>query len=79
MSSTSTRLATSKRTPTSIYRPALIRHDGACGRRLSCFRPECRERFGSYLTLEILPDRAIAYCHRLIVALDDPRLRAIAA
>jgi hypothetical protein len=54
-------------------------HKGPCGPRRPCFREECRQRFGEYPTLELLRDRAIAYCHRLIVPLDDPRLWAVAA
>jgi hypothetical protein len=57
----------------------ILRHRGDCGPRAYCFRPECRERFGDYRTVEFLPNMAIARCHGLIVPLDDPRLRAVAA
>jgi hypothetical protein len=53
-----------------------IRHKGPCGRRVACWRPECRQAFGAYPSIEILADKAIAFCHRLAVPLDDPRLRA---
>jgi hypothetical protein len=46
---------------------------------VSCWRPQCQTEFAGYLTVEILADRALAYCHGLAVPLDDPRLRAIAA
>jgi hypothetical protein len=57
----------------------ILRHRGDCGRRAYCFRPECRERFGDYRTLELLPNMAVARCHGLSHPLDDPRLRAVAA
>lgn len=59
--------------------PFAIGHKGPCGRRVSCWRPQCQTEFAGYLTVEILADRALAYCHGLAVPLDDPRLRAIAA
>jgi hypothetical protein len=34
--------------------------------------------FRGYPTVEILAAEAIAYCHRLTVPVDDPRLRAVA-
>lgn len=44
-----------------------LRHSGACGRRIHCWRPECQARFGAYQTVEILDDGTwIAYCHRSV-------------
>lgn len=57
---------------------ATIRHAGPCGRRVPCWRPECPMAFRGYPTVEILAAEAIAYCHRLTVPVDDPRLRAVA-
>jgi len=57
----------------------LLGHKGPCGRRVRCWRRDCQASFGAYLTVEILPDVALAHCHGLAVALDDPRLQAIAA
>lgn len=41
-----------------------IRHVGQCGWRTACWRAECRERFGSYVTIEVLADEVLAHCHR---------------
>jgi hypothetical protein len=56
-----------------------LRHKGPCGRRVACWRPECRSEFGSYLTVELLADMAIARCHGLAHPTDDPRVRSVAA
>jgi hypothetical protein len=42
-----------------------IQHDGLCGWREQCWRPECRAEFGEYQTVERWPDtgRIIARCH----------------
>lgn len=46
--------------------PPLV-HQGPCGRRERCWRPECLERFGSYATVETLRDGTrLAYCHRAV-------------
>ncbi len=54
-----------------------LRHDGPCGRRVRCFRAECRAEFGDVATLEILAVVALAFCHRLAMPTDDPRLRDV--
>jgi hypothetical protein len=59
--------------------PFPLRHKGPCGRRLTCWRPECRRAFGAYPTIEILPDVALAFCHRMAHPTDDPRVRSVAA
>lgn len=60
------------------YRPAL-RHAGPCGRRIACYKVECRQRFAGYLSVEILPSGiAIAYCHGAILLASDPLLRIAA-
>lgn len=42
-----------------------LRHDGHCGIREACHRPECRLAFGPYLTVEVRDDgERIHYCHR---------------
>lgn len=42
-----------------------LRHEGYCGSREECWRPECRAEFRGYRTIEILPDgEVIAFCHR---------------
>jgi hypothetical protein len=51
-----------------------MRHAGPCGRRIPCFRPDCRQQFHAAPTIEILPNAALAYCHRVTLQLDDPRL-----
>lgn len=56
----------------------ILRHRGPCGKRRHCWRPECRQAFPGYPTLEYLPDRVIAFCHRLSHPTDDPRLRGAA-
>jgi hypothetical protein len=44
---------------------AHLRHEGLCGRRDFCWRPECRVDFRGYRTIEVLPDgEVIAHCHR---------------
>jgi hypothetical protein len=56
------------------------RHRGYCGRRVFCWRDDCRREFAGYRTIEILANVAMARCHEpAIVQLDDPRLRAVAA
>jgi hypothetical protein len=43
---------------------ARFRHDGACGTREECWRPECRAEFPGYATVEVMPDsEVIARCH----------------
>jgi hypothetical protein len=49
------------------------RHDGPCGPRRYCWRPECR-RFDPFRTIEILDTVAIAYCHQSTYHLGDPVL-----
>jgi hypothetical protein len=59
------------------YRPA-IRHRGSCGPRRPCYRSACRERFGAYATVELLPDRVMAYCHGSIQPVDSVILGMLA-
>lgn len=54
--------------------PGVVRHDGPCGPRRPCWRPECRQ-FDPYRTIELLHDKAVAHCHGSTYALDDPLLR----
>lgn len=55
-----------------------MRHPGPCGKRERCPRPECRERFGDYKTVEVLPNGVLIYrCHN--VRTDDRIDRAILA
>jgi hypothetical protein len=50
------------RQPESMSWP--LRHNGPCGRRLECWREECRERFPGFATIEVLRDGTrLAYCH----------------
>lgn len=65
----------------SVIGPRLtLRHEGRCGSWMRCWRTACRAEFGDYPTIEILADRAIAYCHRDgRLPLDDPRLASVAA
>jgi hypothetical protein len=64
--------------PKPTTRHARLRHSGACGRRGRCWRPACRLAFGPYLTIELLPDVAIAYCHGDRLPTDDPLLALVA-
>lgn len=49
-----------------------LTHEGPCGPRIPCWRPECRATFSDYRTVEILafaqpPDPdfdVVCYCHR---------------
>lgn len=42
-----------------------LRHNGPCGYREACWRPDCRAAFPGYLTIETLASgEVIAYCHR---------------
>jgi hypothetical protein len=51
-------------TPRPESTPRVIRHDGPCGRRVRCWRPECRARFGELATVEVLATGEwLAYCH----------------
>jgi hypothetical protein len=59
--------------------PTAIRHSGPCGRRVPCWRLECRRAFSGYPTIEILRDVALAYCHKVVTPLDDARVRSVAA
>jgi hypothetical protein len=52
-------------------------HAGPCGHRAICYRPDCRDRFGDYPTVEILRTEIIHYCHRSIVPIDDVALRML--
>jgi hypothetical protein len=53
-----------RRNDTTGQRPRLI-HNGPCGRRELCWRPECQSTFGPLRTVEVLSTGdAIAYCHR---------------
>lgn len=65
--------------PVMSDQPTTIRHAGPCGRRVPCWRPECRAAFPGYATIEILASVAICFCHRLIVPVDHPGLRNVAA
>lgn len=48
----------------SVHVQPVLRHGGPCGRRIVCFRPECRAEFGLYLTVEIFRNgTALAHCH----------------
>lgn len=42
-----------------------LRHNGRCGQRVACWRPECADwAKAGYRTVEILPSgERIAYCH----------------
>lgn len=43
-------------------------HPGLCGRRVRCYRQECRARFDPYPSVELLPSGHVVYhCHRLVV------------
>lgn len=51
-------------TPLAFSRSHALRHRGECGQRTACWRPECREHFGTYATVEVLRDgRTFAFCH----------------
>lgn len=62
---------------TRAYRPA-IRHDGPCGERRQCWRPACRAAFPGLRTIELQPDKALAFCHHAIVPTDFARLTVAA-
>ena len=48
-----------------------IRHEGPCGQRVACDRPECADWKG-FRTIEELPDgRRLAYCHGRTVLMAD--------
>jgi hypothetical protein len=65
------------RQPDYARRP--IRHLGPCGQRRRCYRPECREAFGDYPTIELVGGRMIAYCHRTEAPVDSVLLRMLDA
>lgn len=59
--------------------PWPLRHQGRCGRRVQCWRAECRAAFGEYRTVEVLDDgSALAYCHGYRHPATDPLLRMAA-
>lgn len=59
-------------------RPA-TRHRGPCGPRRPCWRRECRQRFASLPTLEVLADVVIARCHGATYHVGDPLLGRLAS
>lgn len=59
--------------------PWPLRHQGPCGPRRPCYRPDCRERFDPYLTVELVAGRALYYCHRTVQPVDDLTARMLAA
>lgn len=49
--------------PKPITQP--LRHNGPCGTREACWRPDCRAAFPGLRTVEVLPDgERLCYCHR---------------
>ena len=57
----------------------ILRHAGPCGRRVPCFRAECRAEFGDYATVEVLPNGTrLARCHGARYDAHDLILRAVA-
>lgn len=60
-------------------RRTAIRHDGPCGERRRCYRPECREANRGYATVEILPDIVIFRCHAAVVPVDGVALAMLAS
>jgi hypothetical protein len=55
-----------------IQDPPPLRHEGACGPRGYCPRPDCADR-ASQQTLELLPNGTLyAYCHREVLRPGDP-------
>jgi hypothetical protein len=61
------------------YTRGQLRHLGPCGARRRCYRPECREAFGVYPSIEIVGGRAIFYCHRTVTPADAILLRMLDA
>lgn len=61
-----------------IHLTTTIGHRGPCGKRVLCWDPICRAKFGDYKTVEVLANLVIARCHNLAHPLDDPRLRGAA-
>lgn len=51
--------------PLTFDRDHPLRHDGPCGRRIRCWRPECLAEFGDMATVEVLPRSSLwlARCH----------------
>lgn len=56
-----------------------LRHAGPCGRRIHCYRPECRRAFGPYRTVEIVDRTIIYFCHGLRVPADSIDLGMLGA
>lgn len=50
-------------------------HDGPCGPRAQCWRPQCRVANGAYRTVEFAGGLIVAHCHGAIHGADT-ELRA---
>jgi hypothetical protein len=58
------------------YRPQ-TRHRGRCGRRLECYRSQCREAYPGYRPVEVTATRIFYRCHGTVVPADDINLKML--
>lgn len=54
----------SKILPLAFTRDHVLAHEGPCGERVRCWRPECLAHWGDIATVEVLPSgERLARCH----------------